>query len=287
MPIQRLNRGDPQYPDVLQELKSPPKQLYYDGPLLELLQRPRLAIVGSRNVTPYGKQVTLQLAGQLAEQGIVIISGLALGVDGLAHEATLAAEGQTIAVLPSAHDRLVPANNYQLAKGILKKGGAIVSEYPLGTPAMPFRFIDRNRIVAGLAQALLITEAREGSGALYTADFAEVMGIPVLALPGNINSLLSIGTNSLIKEGKAHFVTDVQDILDCLGIKAHRTHPADIKGTNAAEQGILDLLLRGVTDGNELLAESGLDISQFNQTMISLELAGTIRSLGQNQWALA
>ena len=275
-------------PVRLQRIPSPPKELFHRGqPLDELLKRPAVAIVGSRGVSPYGVQVTSHLAGKLAEQGIVVISGLALGVDAIAHEAALKAGGLTIAVLPSSVEAPYPATNRQLAEKILEQGGALVSEYPGDFPgSFKTNFVARNRLVAGLSDAIVITEAAEASGSLHTAQFARKQGKPVLAVPGNITSPGSVGTNGLIKAGAAP-VTSYKDILKALGLTEHTRPAKDIQGANGTEQAILDLILGGTNDGEVLLRESGLDISLFNQTLAMLEITGKIRLVAANQWAIS
>jgi len=253
--------------------------------LSDLLKRPRIAIVGARGVTPYGRQVTLQLAGKLAEQGIVIISGLALGVDSLAHQAALDAGGLTIAVLPGSIDQIAPSSHRWLAEAIISTGGTLVSEYPSGTFALKHNYIARNRLVAGLAQAVLITEAGEKSGSLHTARFALEQGKDVLAVPGNLNSMMSVGTNNLLKSG-ATLVTDYTDILHALKLTGHETKAHEVHGRNANEQKVLDLLLQGITDGEILLIQSELGTIEFNQVLTMLELGGKVRALGANQWGI-
>ena len=286
MEIRRLTPRSKDYPKVLGQIVGVPKQLFCAGVALdELLKRPRVAIVGSRNVSPYGKQVTLQLGRQLAEQGIVIISGLALGVDGFAHQATLDANGLTIAVLPGPLEAIAPSTHYHLAQTILDKGGTLVSEYRAGEFAAKQNFIARNRLVAGLAQAVLITEAAEKSGSLHTARFALEQGKDVLAVPGNITSPVSVGTNNLIKAG-AIPVTSYLDVLHVLGLSEHATVAHEVRGRNANEQTVLNLLLQGVQDGESLLRQSELTTSEFNQVLTMLEIGGKVRSLGANQWSL-
>jgi DNA processing protein len=250
-----------------------------------LLERPKVAIVGSRNVTPYGRQVTWQLATKLAEQGITIISGLALGVDSIAHRAALETQGLTLAVLPGPVDVVAPASHRNLAEKILEQGGALVSEYPSGTFAAKQNFIARNRIVIGLADALLITEAAEKSGSLHTARFALEQGKEVMAVPGNITSPTSVGTNNLLKAGAVP-ITSYLDVLHALRLEDHRTPAHKVRGRSAEEQKILDLLLRGITDGEQLLRHCELDPSAFNSVLTMLEIGGKIRSLGGNQWSV-
>jgi DNA processing protein len=286
MNIKKLTLTSKDFPEVLQNIPSPPQALYHIGaPLDEFLQRPRLTIVGSRSVSTYGRHITTQLAGQLAEEGIVIVSGLALGVDGLAHQATVETNGLAIAVLPGPLEAIIPATNRRLAQTILDKGGALVSEYAAGETPYKQNFIARNRLMAGLGEALLITEAAEKSGSLHTARFALEQGKDVLAVPGNITSRGSVGTNNLIKAG-ATPVTSYTDVLHALGLERHRGHIRDIKGRSAHEQMLLELLLQGISDGDELLQRSSLPASAFNQALTMLEIGGKIRPLGANYWSL-
>ncbi|HSX30696.1 MAG TPA: DNA-processing protein DprA [Candidatus Saccharimonadales bacterium] len=286
MKVQKLTLRQDAYPSQLKQLSSPPKELYYLGAdPSEWLSRPRVAMVGSRSVTPYGRQVTERFARELAEHGVVIISGLALGVDAIAHTACLDAGGTAVAVLANGLDHIAPATNAQLGRRLLEQGGTILSEYPAGAPVFKTQFIARNRIVAGLAQALLITEASEKSGTLHTARFAMEQGRDVLAVPGNIFSPTSVGTNNLIRAG-ATPVTSVADILYTLGASHLPAEPVRRRGDTAEEQAILDLLYGGTSDGHELLVQSTLPAVQFNQVLTMLELSGKVRPLGNNHWSL-
>ena len=272
-------------PNRLRNIPDPPSRLYVKGvDVNELLSRPCVTIVGSRKVSAYGKAVTAALAGELAKAGVLIISGLAFGVDSVAHRAALDAGGLTLAVLPSPLERIYPAAHSQLAARILAQGGALVSEYPPGEPTYAANFIARNRLVAGLGDAVLITEAAEKSGTLHTTRFALEQGKELLAVPGNITSPTSVGTNNLIKTG-ATPVTCADDIFHALGIQPPAEKPAP-KGATPEEQTVLDLLVAGIADGGELLAQSGLGTAQFNQTLTMLETRGQIRALGSNRWAL-
>ena len=282
----KITQSTSDVPEKLRNIPTPPKQLFVIGNNVnELLNKPSVTIVGSRKVSAYGRAVTLGLAGELAKSGIVIISGLALGVDSLAHKAALDAGGLTIAVLPSGVDKIYPAAHFGLAKQILQQGGALVSEYPDGTPPLKHQFIERNRIASGLGDALLITEAAERSGTLHTANFALEQGRPVLAVPGNITSPTSAGTNNLIKTG-ATPVTCVQDVSHALGLELTEKKREVPRSGNPDEQLLLDLLFGGVSDGTELLGQSELDVSRFNQTLTMLEIRGQIRPLGNNRWSL-
>jgi len=285
MKVKMLTLKDRDYPDKLRTIPMPPKQLFVLGSdVNELLSRPALTVVGSRKVSAYGKTVTSTLTADLAKVGVVIISGLALGVDSIAHRAALEQGGVAIAVLPCGLDLIYPANHRQLARQILQQGGALISEYPAGTQAYKSNFVARNRIVSGLADAVLITEAAEKSGTLHTAEFALEQGREVLAVPGNITSPTSVGTNNLIKAG-ATPATCANDILRALGLEPEAGKRAPTS-TNPHEQILLTLLYEGVGDGAELLARSQLDVRLFNQTLTMLEIQGNIRPLGNNQWSL-
>lgn len=286
MKVKNLTLQHSAYPSLLRDIAGPPKELFYLGAdPAEWLDRPRVAIVGSRAVSPYGKQITQRLARELAERGIVIVSGLALGVDGIAHAACLEAGGTTVAVLANGLDMIYPASHTQLAHRILEQGGTIMSEYAAGMPGFKYNFIARNRIVAGLSDALLITEATEKSGTLHTARFAMEQGRDVLAVPGNITSPGSVGTNNLIKTGAVP-VTGIDDILFALGVDTSGGAARQQRGDNAEEQTLLDLLASGITDGHELLVQCALPAVQFNQVLTMLEIGGKIRALGNNHWSL-
>lgn len=283
-----LTLSTPDIPAELTRLHTPPTQLFLSSDSLgKLLKRPRIGIVGSRKPTPYGRAVTASLSSDLASKGIVIVSGLALGVDSIAHASCLDAQGTTIAVLPAGLDKIYPTSHHQLAKRIVESGGLLLTEYPVRTEPLRHNFIARNRIIAALSEGLLITEAALASGSLHTARFALELGIPVFAVPGPINSPMSEGTNNLIKAG-AIPVTSVDDIFKELNWQLNETkdNAAEIFGATPAEQTILDLLKRGVADGHELLVQSRLDAASFNQSLTMLELNGHIRPLGANQWAL-
>lgn len=274
------------YPALLAQISDPPKTLYYLGtPPDELLNGQKVvAIVGSRKVSHYGRIVTEKLGSSLAGKGIVIASGLALGVDGLAHEATVAVGGKAIAVLACGLDNIYPSAHQPLAKRILETGGAIISEYPTDTEPLRHHFVARNRIISGLSHAVLITEAAEKSGSLHTAQFALEQGREVLAVPGNITSPTSVGTNNLIKVG-ATPVTSAKDVFHALGLKEQdKERP---QASNEAEAVILKLLQEGATDADTLFGSSGLGQTAFNQTLTMLEISGKIRPGGNGSWIIA
>lgn len=214
MKIEEISIESEDYPKQLKEIFDAPLKIYVLGNK-EILKQNGIAIVGSRNATEYGKKVTLKFSKELSEKGINIISGLAIGIDTHAHLGTLkhTSKGKTIAVLGSGLDEIYPKSNIELAKQILKSGGCIISEYPLGTKPEKIHFPQRNRIISGLSKGVLVVEASEKSGALITADFALEQGREVFAVPGNISSITSIGTNNLIAEG-AKMVRNYMDIIE-------------------------------------------------------------------------
>jgi DNA processing protein len=271
-------------PPRLQQISSPPQQLFVRGELTPLLGRPCVGIVGSRKVSSYGRQVTERLARELAGQGVIVVSGLALGIDSLAHRAALDAGGGTIAVLPGSVEEVYPSSHRQLASEIVDRGGALVSEYPKGTPTLRANFIARNRLIAGLSDVLLVTEAALKSGSLHTARFALEQGKDVLAVPGSITSETSEGTNNLLRAGAA-LVTSVDDVLQALKLEPSANEKM-IKGDTEAEQMIIDLLRTGVSDGHELQLQSELPITLYNQSLTMLEIKGLVRPTGANHWSL-
>lgn len=284
MKVNKHKHSDPDFPARLKLIPGPPQQLFSLGDLKPLKSLKIVSIVGSRAVTPYGRQVTTRLAGELAARGIGIVSGLALGVDALAHQAALEAGSYTLAVLPSSVEKVYPSSNRQLAQQILDKGGALISEYSNDAISFKTNFIERNRLVAGLADVLLITEASYRSGTLHTANFALEQGKVVMAIPGNITNPNSQGTNALIKSG-ALPVTDVMDVIHALGLE-EVDKTAEVQAANDEEAILLKLMGEGITDVSVLQAQSMLPPAIFNQTLTMLEITGKIRSLGGGHWSL-
>jgi DNA processing protein len=284
--IDTVEVGESKFGSIFERIQPAVGELFVSSNNLEdLLSRPRVAIVGTRKITPYGKSVTSQFASELARQGIVIVSGLAYGVDSVAHRAALEAGGLTIAVLPSSLESIYPSAHRNLAYEIVEKGGAILIEYQAGTISYKNRFVERNRIVSGMSNALLITEATDKSGTMHTARFALEQGIEVLAVPGNITSPTSAGTNNLIKTG-AITVATPDDVLHVLGFK-RSIQVRTVKGSNSLEQCILDLLGDNISDGNELMTKSKLDAAEFSQALTMMEITGKVKALGANQWTIA
>lgn len=283
--VNNLKLDDPDYPDVLRHIYSPPKELFYLGTApKDFINMPRVAIVGSRKATAYGRQVTEKLASELAKAGVVIISGLALGIDAYAARAALAVGGCTVAVLPTPVDRIYPALHQSLARQIIESGGALISEYPPGTDIYKENFIARNRIVSGLADVLVITEAAINSGSLHTARFALEQGKTVMAVPGNINSPSSEGCNQLIKSG-ASVVTGVDDIFLALGINPKKVASKKIFKGTPDEQLVYKTIKKGAIDQDQLAIKTGLDSQALNTALIMLEINDYI-SATSSQWSI-
>jgi DNA processing protein len=265
-----------EFPAILAQIPQPPNQLFYLGaPPKSWLDHPKVAVVGSRKVSPYGRQVTELLSAELAVAGVVIISGMALGVDSLAHKATLDANGLTIAVLPTSLDNIYPASHLNLARQIIENGGTIFSEYPVGKEVYKQNFIIRNRLVSGLADILLITEAAVNSGSLHTARFALEQGKTVMVVPGNITSPTSEGCNNLIKSG-AIPVTSAEDVLFALGFKVRKKRRRAFSGTEQ-EQKILDLIKEGIETQEEMALAAKLDSPAITSALTGLEISGFVR----------
>jgi DNA processing protein len=266
---QRIRLRDPTFPALLAAIHDPPAALWLRGNgNADLLGRPAVAVVGARSCSSYGRSVARSLARELAAGGLVVVSGMARGIDGEAHRGALEASGQTVAVLGSGIDRDYPAAHAELARRICELG-LVVSEYEPGVEPAPWRFPARNRIIAGLCKATVVVEARERSGALITADFALEEGREVLAVPGEITSALSAGTNALLRLG-ATPVTGPEDVLELFEL-APRKAAEPTLGEPAGL--LLKLLGEGALTGDELVRRSGVDPGVAAAALVELELA--------------
>ena len=260
-------------PDIINQLHQPPTRLTGKGNKHLLNTGIRVGIVGARKFTPYGREVTEDIASSLGKAGVTVVSGLALGVDSIAHKACIDAGGKTIAVLPSGLDKIYPANHYQLSRQILEKDGLLISEYEASHLPMRHDFIERNRIIAGLSDVLIVTEAAVASGSLHTAGFALELGITVMAIPGNITSLYSAGCNQLIQNG-AFPILSPQNILDHLGI----TQKDSVKylPENLAEAKILDNISIKPANTQALMEATQLSPSELQTQLTLLEIKGVV-----------
>jgi len=271
--------GQSAYPTLLTEIPSPPPILYYRGSLDCLLAR-CLAVVGTRRPTAYGLTVTAQLIPAGAAAGVTIISGLAYGIDAAAHRACLSAGGRTVAVLGCGLDQCYPPAHQLLAQEIVARGGAVISEFPLGAPPLRHHFPQRNRIISGLATATLLVEAGDKSGALITAKFAVDQNRDVLVIPGPITSPTSIGVNNWLKLG-ATPITTATDLQQYFSVPSENVPGTEeIHGDDPIEEEILRLLRSQPGHVDELTKRSRLDSSVVSATLSLLEMKGKVRHLG-------
>jgi DNA processing protein len=271
--IRRLERSAAGFPPLLRAIHDPPRGLFLRGGGGEdVLSWPAAAVVGARACSSYGGQVARMLGRELAAAGVLVVSGLARGIDGEAHRGALEAGGVTVGVLGCGIDRIYPAAHAQLAEGMSERG-LVISEYEPGIEAAPWRFPARNRIIAGLCQATVIVEARERSGALITADFALEEGREVFVVPGEITSALSAGTNRLLKVGAAP-LTDPRDVLEVLGVEPPGPPPQPELGEAAAA--VLVRLRDGAASADELARRTALDPGPLAAALAELELSGVV-----------
>lgn len=284
MKINRILPDDDPYLQIISSIAHKPKALYVIGKL-PTKRRPTVAIVGTRKPTAYGREVAHQLAYDLAQKGIIVISGLALGTDAIAHRGALEAGGTTLAVLANGLESIHPKTNRDLAINILAQGGALISEYEPDVLAREFRFLERNRIVSGLSDAIIIVEAAQRSGTLSTAARALEQGREVFVVPGNITSPLSAGCNALLKQG-ATPITSADDVLEVIAPDLLDPQTSLALGNNALETQIITLLQSGLRDGDQIFAQCDTTTSEFSTTLTMMEIGGTLRSLGGNQWTL-
>ncbi|MDD5528050.1 MAG: DNA-processing protein DprA [Patescibacteria group bacterium] len=281
--IKTISLEEDGYPELLKEIFYPPFLLFYKGNL-SINGLKALAVVGARKCTYYGQQAVEKIIPPLVAQKILITSGLAIGIDSLAQLETVKAGGRTVAVLGSGIDKqsIYPAQNLLLAEQIIASGGAIISEFPPGTPPLKQNFPQRNRIIAGLAQATLVVEANEKSGSLITARFALEEGREVMAVPGNIFSPASAGPNSLIKSGAKPIFSAV-DILESFGFfpeKNPDNATKDLSQFNLDEQKILKKLSCEPLHLDELIRATQLDTKIINSTLTILEIKKAVRNVG-------
>ncbi len=276
---------DERYPEDLKQIYDPPILLYVKG-RLPSVHDSVVAIVGSRVASLYGRRTAQRIARDLAEARVVIVSGMAIGIDSAAHEGALQADGVTVAVLGGGLSKIYPAENKKLAAEIAKKG-AVISEYPMEMSPRPQYFPIRNRIISGLSKAVLVVEAREKSGALITVDAALDQGRDVFAVPGNVDSARSGGTHALLKQG-AKLVTCAEDILSELQIRPVRasqksggeiSFQKEVRGLSAEENKVLSLLDSQSVPVDELVEQSGLPTHRAIATLSLLEIKGFAKQL--------
>ena len=312
--INQISPLEHEFTEVLESIAVMPKTLYFYGKMPEnmLEKRPKtVAIVGSRHNTSYGEEVAYQLAYELGKRGVIVISGLAYGIDSIGHRGCLDAGGTTIAVLGTRIDDIYPKSHLSLAREIITKNGAIISEYPPrellnDTPLAPGEYLDktnhkrsinqyasflhRNRIISGLSDIVVVIEAAEKSGSLNTATHAIAQGKEVFAVPGNITSPYSQGCNKLIQQGAFPY-TEPDDVLRLLFPdeyikKRQNLRSQGLVGDTDVETAILEALGNGLRTGEEIAERAKLPPEVFSQTITILEIKGRVRSLGLNYWGL-
>lgn len=299
--LEKINHFSPLERDFTKQLEHialTPKTLYSIGKIPEnvvqdgVSYRPKaVAIVGSRHNTKYGEEIAYQLAYELGQRGVVVISGLAQGIDSIAHRGCLDAGGTTVAVLGTRIDEIFPRSHQPLAVRILESGGAIISEYPPASHVNPkYSFLCRNRLISGLSDAVVVIEAATRSGSLNTATHALAQGRDVFAVPGNITSPYSAGTNRLIAEGAIPY-TAPSDVLDLLfpaaAIEEWRTaRGRGLIGDNDVETKILGAMAQGYRSADSIMAAAQLPPEVFGQSITMLEVKGRIRAIAAGGWML-
>lgn len=279
---------DNNYPKKLKQIEGAPYILYIKGSLINI-DNLSIAVVGSRKATSYGKWVAEKLTTELSELGVNIISGLAVGIDSIAHKAALNANTKTVGVIGCGIDLIYPKTNEHLYKEIVGKGGAVITEYYFGIKPLPYNFHDRNRIISGLSDGVLVIEAQEKSGTLITAGHAADQGREIFAVPGNIDSLYSKGTNALIKDG-AKLTTSVNDIIEeILELKERvrqKQNFIDYSILSDDEMKIINCLQSGNKSLYEITEETGLDTALLLTQLTFLEMKGVVKQITGNKFVI-
>jgi DNA processing protein len=268
--VRTLRPGDGTYPDGLARIPGRPDELRLRGSLGD---RRRVAVVGARATDEYGADLAREIAGGLARAGLSVVSGGALGIDGIAHAAALEAGGHTIAVLGTGVDVPSPASHRALFASILEAGGALLSEFPDGTRAFRSSFPARNRIVSGMSEAVVVVRAGEGSGALITASWARSQGVPVLAVPGDVRDPLSAGPTALLRSG-ARAVASAADVLAEIGLDAPAERQLPLPALAGDESALLSALARRPRHADEVARASGLAPGAALAGLLALEVLG-------------
>lgn len=278
--IKVITKDEKEYPKLLKEIKKPPLLLYVRGSLFE--NENYFSCVGTRWPSDYGKMVTSDIVGDLANEEFTIVSGMARGIDTLSHRTTLEKGKRTIAVVGTGLDIVFPPENKKLAKEI-EKNGAIISEFPFETPPLPHNFPLRNRIIAGMSMGLLVIEAKEKSGALITASLALEEGREIFSVPGPIYSKNSAGCNKLIKEG-AHLTTSANDILSVFNLEKGIKLEKEIKGKTEEENIILKTLKEEPKSIEKIIKQTKLPASNINSILVLLEIEKKIKRSGEKYY---
>jgi len=310
MEIKTIFPKDNKYLSRLCSLEKPPETLYYYGEIpeyagslepnprfpLEGEGRPRtVAIVGARKMTAYGETLAFKFAKELAELGVIIVSGMATGIDSAAHRGALAAGGRTIAFLGTPIDKIYPKENERLFHEILDNNGAVISEIPVGAEYYPnTSFLTRNRLISGISDAVIIVEADLRSGSLNTASHALEQGVPLFAVPGDVTRQMSRGCNGLFNKG-ASAVVCVEDVLNAIlpgSVRHQKKQKIELFGSTPDETVVLKALAKGISSGEEIIKiisrkDKDFDFSRFNIAITMLEIRGVVKREFSNNWILS
>ena len=289
-----FHKDDPEYPKLLKQIKGAPKQLYYKGNWNKKIFKNCLAVVGSRRLTNYGQRIIQDMVEELAGAGLTIVSGFMYGGDAMAHQAALRGGGQTIAVMPCGIERIHPQYQKKLYDEILSNNGLVISEYQGDSQPVLWTYPQRNRIVAGLSEAVLVVEAGDKSGSLITANYAKKFKRKIFAVPGPITSSVSKGTNLLIKEG-AQIVTEVKDILSFYSSHSEISSRFTLKGSDASqkfrnarledlERKIIDTLQREPLGIDELSRQLEISVSELGTKLSLMQIRGLISQQGNKYY---
>lgn len=277
-------RDDPEYPECLEEIDVPPAILYYKGDV-GLLKTKCLGVVGTREPSRYGRDYTEKFVEILSKCSLTIVSGLARGIDTVAHRTTLLNGGKTIAVLGSGIDVVYPANNVQLYNDIARDG-LIISEYPLGTPSLAYNFPERNRIISGLSKGILIPEAGLKSGSLITAEYAIKQNRELFIIPSALNSPRGQGCNKLLKTCQGAIVLSPDDIVSALGLKQQPEQKASAMQLDFMEEKLIEALSYSEMHFDDIVELTGLGVSDLNALLVRMEIVGLIRKLDNNYYGV-
>ena len=290
MKINKISPQENKYLQILENIAVMPKMLYYYGSWPKERVK-TVAIVGARRSTKYWEEIAYKLSKELGKRGIIVISGLAYGIDSIAARGALDGGGKTIAILGTEIGNIYPKQHIKLAEKIVEHGGVVASEYKGGDKLDPkWSFLERNRIISGLADAVVVVEAAEKSGSLNTASHAIAQGKDLFAVPADLTRVMSAGCNRLIQKG-ANVYLGVEEFLDYLvpkkKSKKAREEQISLFGDTEEEKQILKLIAEGVRDGDEIMEKLDMPVQIYNQTVTMLEIKGAITSLGANHWTLS